>query len=308
MDVRSSWRRSAPNALRRRSTSTTLAPMRSGGRRKAAALLLVGVLGMAGCGEEQSPDGATVMVDGLNGGTDDNLPAVVATPTHRTPTETPTYEPPELDRTDLEANLAKLSPADKQLVDHYLHAKGDDRLGEGTWIVAAPLTVEEARARLLGPDPQRATAADGTAMVSGNESAYSFLQVGDGVVAWEDTGFADPPKRLLAALSQGGVVSAVATDNIEAMTRFGYARDGEIVFDSHEYAFVDDLTEVPAEVRDLAALAWDDLDSPMVETTNWFRVAMAMSEKVTGVRATPAVEDVDDSYVVPLPWGVMEDG
>ena len=50
------------------------------------------------------------MIDGLNVGKDDNLPAVVATPTHRTPTETPTYEPPELDRTELEANLAKLSP------------------------------------------------------------------------------------------------------------------------------------------------------------------------------------------------------
>ena len=57
-------------------------------------------------------------------------------------------------------------------------------------------------------------------------SAYAFQQVGDGVVAWEDTGFADPRKRLLAALSEGGAVSAVATGNIEAMTRFGYARDG----------------------------------------------------------------------------------
>ena len=143
--------------------------------------------------------------------------------------------------------------------------------------------------------------------MNATRSAYSFLQVGDGVVAWEDTGFADPPKRLLAALSQGGVVSAVATDNIEAMTRFGYARDGDIVFDNYEYAFVDDLAEIPLEVRDLATLAWDDLDGPMVETADWFRVAMAMSEKVTGVRATRAVQEVDDWYVVPLPWGAMED-
>jgi hypothetical protein len=58
------------------------------------------------------------------------------------------------------------------------------------------------------------------------------------VVAHEDTGFADPPKRLLAALS----------------------RDGAVVFE------------------------------------------------VTGVRATGDVQQVDDWYVVPLPWSVLEDG
>jgi hypothetical protein len=121
------------------------------------------------------------------------------------------------------------------------------------------------------------------------------------------SGFADPPKRLLAALSQDGAVSAVATDNIEAMTRFGYARDGEIVVDAFEYAFVEDLNEIPAEVRDLAALAWVNPEGPMVETADWSAVALAMSEKVTSVRATPAVQDVDDWYVVPLPGGVMED-
>jgi hypothetical protein len=127
------------------------------------------------------------------------------------------------------------------------------------------------------------------------------------VVAWEDTGFADPPKRLLAALSEGGAVSAVATDNIEAMTRFGYARDGEIVFDAFEYAFVDSLDEIPAEVRDLARLAWSDPEGPMVETASWSAVAQAMSEKITGVRATPTVQDVDEWYAVPVPWGVTED-
>lgn len=140
-----------------------------------------------------------------------------------------------------------------------------------------------------------------------NTSAYAFLQVGDGVVAWENTGFADPPKRLLAALSEGGAVSAVATDNIEAMTRFGYARDGEVVFDAFEYAFVDSLDEIPAEVRDLARLAWSDPDTPMVELASWSAVAQAMSEKVTGVRATPAVQDGDEWYAVPVPWGVVED-
>jgi Family of unknown function (DUF6461) len=298
--------------------------MRSGARRGAAVVLLLGVFGVAGCGELDSSGSEVVYRDGLNDGAtagsmpdwytdDDDMDDAPSAPTPTTepvPTEAPTYEPsetPELDRTELDANLAALSPDDRALVDHYLHAKGEDGLSEGSWIVAAPMTVEEARKRLLGPDARPATAADESSMVNGNASAYSFLQVGDGVVAWEDTGFSDPPKRLLAALSQGGAVSAVATDNIEAMTRFGYARDGEIVFDAFEYAFVDSLDEIPAELRDLARLAWDDLEGPMVETADWFSVAMAMSEKVTGVRATRAVQDVEEWYVVPLPWGAMED-
>ena len=264
--------------------------MRSGGRRGYAVVLLLGALAVAGCGERDSSGVA-------------QEPASSQTPTP-TPTETPTptYELPELDRTELDANLAALSPGDRALVDHYLHVRGDDRLGEGTWIVAAPLTVAEAEERLLGPDAQPVAAADLEARMDVDRSAYAFLQVGDGVVAWEDTGFADPPRRLLAALSEGGAVSAVATDNIEAMTRFGYARDGEIVFDAFEYAFVDSLDEVPAEVRDLARLAWSDPEGPMVETASWSAVAQAMSEKVTGVRATPAVQDVDEWDVVPVPW------
>jgi hypothetical protein len=283
--------------------------MRSGGRRGLATLLLLGAMGLAGCGEQDSssPDEVTYMVDGLNTGDDDNLAAVPGTPTNtdpapdESPSETPTYEPPELDSTELEANMEMLSPADRELVDHHLGS----RLGEGTWLVAAPMTVQEAKTILLGPDPEPADKRD---FASGDSSAYAFLQVGDGVVAHEDTGFADPPKRLLAALSRDGGTAAVATDNIEAMVRFGYARDGAVVFDNYEYAFVDDLEEIPAEVRDLARLAWADLDGPMAETADWFGVAMAMGEKVTGVRATGDVRTVDDWYVVPLPWSVMEDG
>ena len=202
--------------------------------------------------------------------------------------------------------MADLSPADQALLDHYL-GSGEDGPGEGSWIVAAPMTVDEAVARLLGPSPRRATDADQEAIENADLSAYAFLQVGDGVVAFEDTGFADPPKRLLAALSEGGAVSAVATENIEAMTRFGYARDGEIVFDAFELAFVDSLDEVPAEVRDLAALAWEGDTDEGEETSDWFAVAMAMCEKVTGVRPTAAVWDTDDWYIVPLPWGAAED-
>lgn len=283
--------------------------MRSGGRRVVVALLLLGTAGLGGCGEQDSssPDEVTYRVDGLNNSHGDEqsptpAPSPPPTPaTDESPYETPTYEPPDLDSSQLEANLARLTPEDRALADHHLGS----RLGEGTWLVAAPMTVEKAKAILLGTDPQLARRRD---FLSGDSSAYGFLQVGDGVVAHEDTGFADPPRRLLAALSRDGGAAAVATDNIEAMTRFGYARDGEVVFDELEYAFVDDLGEVPSEVRDLARLAWEDLDGPMVETADWLAVATAMSEKVTGVRATRDVRQVDDWYVVPLPWGVMEDG
>lgn len=264
--------------------------MRSGRRRAVAALLLLGMVGLAGCGEQDSSS------LGEMAGSD---PAASETPTE-TPAETPPYETPdppempELDSSELEANLARLSPEDRALADHHLA----NRLGEGTWLVE-PMTIEEAKAILLGPDPQLARERD---VIGGDASAYAFLQVGDGVVAHEDTGFGDPPRQLLAALSRDGGTAAVATDNIEAMVRFGYARDGEVVFDEFEYAFVDDLEEVPAEVRDLARLAWDDLEGPMVETADWLGVATAMSEKVTGVRPTRDVHTVDDWYVVPLPW------
>lgn len=294
--------------------------MRSRVRRRAAVVLALGVFGLAGCGEEQPPE----LVYGLHVGidcTEDSCPdefltygpvSEIPTPTQESlPTETPTYEePPPLDRTELDAKLASLSTADRDLVDHYLNVA---ELSEGTWVVAAPMTVDEAKARLLGPNPRLMTRADEKAQMNARISAYTFIQLGDGVLAYEDTGFADPPKRLLAELSRDGAVSAVATENIEAMTRFGYARDGKIVFDAFEYAFVPDLEEIPAEVRDLAALAWDDLEGPMVETADWFAVALAMSEKVTGVRATgdPLTAQEGprnrDWYVVQLPWTASED-
>ncbi|WP_170970283.1 DUF6461 domain-containing protein [Nocardioides jishulii] len=229
-------------------------------------------------------------------------------PAQPTPTEAPspavpTFESPELDDTLLQANLSALNAADRALADHHLGAP----LGEGTWVFAAPMTVEEARLRLLGPDPQPASQRD---FMREDLSAYTFLQVGRGVLAWEPWGFADPPRRLLAELSRDGATSAVVTDNIESMTRFGYARDGHVVFDAHEYAFVDSIDEIPAEVRDLARLAWNDLTGPLVETSDYAAVGLAMAEKVTGVRADPAVLDVsgkENWFVVPTPWGGGED-
>lgn len=288
-------------------------------RCRVANLLLFGVLaGVAGCGGEDSVMVARerVTVDCLNGSCGDDgsyeegeifleyrpvFPDSPSTPSDPIPTQTPTYEPPELDRSELDANLARLSPADRELADRYMN----DPIGEGTWVVVSPMTVNEARLRLLGPNPQPAKQRD---FMSPDSSAYSIVQVGDGVVAWESTGFADPPTRVLADLSRGGATSAVVTENIEAMTHFAYARDGKVVFDELEYAFVDDIDQIPAEVRDLARLAWDDLEGPMVETASPSDAGMAMAEKVTGVRPPTDEWNSEDWYAVPLPWGAGEGG
>src|SRR4051812_23597599 len=149
--------------------------MHSGGRRGVAVVLLLGGLGLVGCGEQESPDVAVEATPTATSSlgyrdpteTPDDEPAEVE------PTGTPTSEPPELDSTALEANMARLSPADRELVDHYLGARGEDRLGEGTWIVAAPMTVDEAVLRLFGPDPETADEADDDRLVSGAISAYT---------------------------------------------------------------------------------------------------------------------------------------
>ena len=252
---------------------------------------------LSACGEQVDPSSSEPTPSG-----------VVMTDTSAEPEPTPTSATQlPLNEAALEDNMGKLSDADRALANHYLNGVKGEGLSEGTWILAAPITVDEAITRLFGPDPRPPTEADEQALMSGTASGYAVMQVGNGVVAFEDTGFADPPRRLLAALSRDGVVSAVGTGNIEAMVRFGYARDGEVVFDGFEYAFVDNLDKIPAEVRDLAALAWQDLDGPMVATADWFSVAMAMGEKVTGVRAAAAVQRAPARYPVPLPWGATED-
>ena len=123
-------------------------------------MLLLGVVGVAGCGELDSSGSEVVHVDGLSNGvtaeskpdwyTDDDIddappvptPTTEPIPTEPIPTQAPTYEPPEmpeLDRTELDANLAALSPADKALVDHHLNAPRQSGFGEGTVVVAAPM-------------------------------------------------------------------------------------------------------------------------------------------------------------------------
>lgn len=282
--------------------------MRASRRRGIAGCLLLVSLGLAGCGGQQSsndvPDPDVTAgsqadwygEDGWGSEPDDLPEGPTKAPGPTTP---PAVAPPQLDDTALRAHLDALPTADRSLIDHHLGAP----LGEGTWIVAAPMTVEEARLRLLGPRPRPARPQD---LLSQDSSAYAFLQVGNGVVAWEPWGFADPPQRLLARLSRDGATSAVVTNNVEAMTRFGYAHDGHVVFDAPEYAFADSISEIPVAVRDLARLAWNDLSGPLVETADSSTVGLAMAEKVTGVRADPAVQDVEGKgnwYAVPMPWG-----
>jgi hypothetical protein len=238
-------------------------------------LVVATTLGVSSCAAEPEP----VVIDSSAAADGD---------TQTQPAEEPAFEP----------DLSGLSPEAKELYEHYSSLLDENSSEEGTWVFVADTTVAEAVTRLLGPEPRVVTPEDDRRLDGGSWSAYSFTQVGSGVVAFERTGYADPRGRRLAALSAGGRVSAVVTGNIDAMTRFGYARDGRIVFDEVDYAFVEDLERIPAEVRDLAAVAWADPDAPVEEGGDWFVAALAMAEQVTGVRADPDGYDALTKYLV----------
>lgn len=213
------------------------------------------------------------------------------------PVRTP-YTPP-----DDEPDLSRLSAEDRSLVEHYTNEQ--HVLAGGTWIFVAPMTVDEAVSRLLGPDPPRATPADRRQIRNLDASRYGFLQVGEGVVAHEPLALADPPRRVLAALSREGAVAAVTTSDIELNTRFGYARDGRTVFDVSDYPVVDSVTDYPSEIRELASLAWLDPEEDSgadAGVVDWVAVGQALCEKVTGVRADASAKKVEEQYLVPLPW------
>ncbi len=238
-------------------------------------LVTAAAIGLSSCGVERDP------VDGSS-----SSAAEEKTPS--APAEDPVSQP----------DLSGLPAQQKELYTHYASLLDENSSQEGTWVFVADMTVDEAVDRLLGPEPRVMTPEDERRLDSGAWSAYSFTPVGTGVVAFERTGFADPRGRRLAALSAGGGVSAVATGNVEAMTRFGYARDGRIVFDEVDYAFVEDLERIPAEVRDLAALAGAGTDGLSAETGDWFVAALAMAELVTGVRVDPSGYDALTKYLV----------
>jgi len=120
-------------------------------------------------------------------------------------------------------------------------------------------------------------------------SGYALLEVAGGVLALEPTGYADPSLEALRRLSAPSRAVAVVRSNIQAHTRFGAARDGEVVFDAHQYTFVDDLDTVPAELRPLFDLAWvDPEDVDADPEADDVAVGLAMAEVVTGVALTAA--------------------
>jgi hypothetical protein len=121
-------------------------------------------------------------------------------------------------------------------------------------------------------------------------AAWALLDIPGGVLAVERSGYGDPARAALRTLSDDGRAAAVVRSNVQAHLRFGCARDGELLFDDDEYMYTDDPDQVPAELRPLFDLAWDDLESDddSDEDVDGFGVGLAMAELVTGVEVTAA--------------------
>src|SRR3954451_19839161 len=60
-------------------------------------------------------------------------------------------------------------------------------------------------------------------------SVWSLLEIPEGVLGIERTGYGDPTVRALRELSGGGCAAAVVRHNIQAHLRFGGARDGDVL-------------------------------------------------------------------------------
>jgi hypothetical protein len=121
-------------------------------------------------------------------------------------------------------------------------------------------------------------------------TGWASIDIAGGVLAVEPTGYGDPALHTLRALSAGGRAAAVVRSNIQAHERFGAARDGDLLFDDDEFMYIEDPSIVPAEIRPLFDLVWDDLegDGPIGQDgPNSTAVALAMSEVVTGVVVSP---------------------
>ncbi|MCR1782824.1 hypothetical protein KVF89_09795 [Nocardioides carbamazepini] len=121
-------------------------------------------------------------------------------------------------------------------------------------------------------------------------TGWALLDVPGGVLGFEPTGYGDPALGALRRLSADGRAAAVARTNIDAIERFGAARGGALVFDDDEYVYIEDPARVPAELRPLFDLVWDDLEGDLVVGPDSFAVALAMGEVVTGVVLT--AEDI----------------
>ena len=109
-------------------------------------------------------------------------------------------------------------------------------------------------------------------------SAYAIVEIPGGVLAIEYSGYADPSLEALRQVTTGGRDAAVVRSNILVHYRFGCAKDGHIVFDDDEFAFVDPA-RVPRELRAL-------FDGVRDLQGDVLAVGLAMAEVVTGVRVT----------------------
>ena len=181
-------------------------------------------------------------------------------------------------------------------VEHYSELVEETGFEEGTVLLVTGATVDEVADALAADRSGTLDPYDVADKDVPSHAVYSFVQLPGGVLAAEDTGYADPPNSALVALSTGGRSVAVVRDNIQAHARFACARDGVLLFDADEYVFVEDRSGVPAELRPLFDLAWVDLDADSGEAggddaENPLVVGLAMAELVTGIELT--VEDVD---------------
>jgi hypothetical protein len=172
-----------------------------------------------------------------------------------------------------------------EMIEHYKSLTGYDE----TTLVVRGRSVDEV-VEALGGVPADSLDED---ELYGEEpvwAVYALVAIEGGVVATEGTGYADPPNAVLTTLSEGGRAAAVVRDNIQAHGRFGYARDGELLFDDDEWRFLAGRDSVPDEVRALFDLGWldladDDSEPPEEDTTV---VGLAMAEVATGLRLTSA--------------------
>lgn len=123
-------------------------------------------------------------------------------------------------------------------------------------------------------------------------TAWALLDVPEGVIAVEPTGFGDPTRAALVELSRSARASAVVRNNVLAHLRFGCARDGELLFDDNEFMYVPDPAEAPEELRPLVELVWqrigdeDEEPGDEEEGPDGFPVALAMAETATGIALT----------------------
>ncbi|GAA5107301.1 hypothetical protein GCM10023339_05160 [Alloalcanivorax gelatiniphagus] len=172
-------------------------------------------------------------------------------------------------------------------LEHYKQVVGDMYVESLTVVVVAGASAAEVAA-VIAEDA--GLPAGGPEVEDHERSSYSIVEVPGGVLAMEDTGYADPTREALARLSAGGRSAAVVGSNIQGHDRFGCARDGVLLFDDPEYVFLDrdDLSRVPTELRPLFDLAWVDLDSEDEDDDEAvaFAVGLAMAELVTGVELT----------------------